>query len=430
MTVQPSQNADVAIAARNISKTFQIHTAAATSLKEVVVRGFVTHRKTTVFDALKDVSFQVRRGGSIAIVGSNGSGKSTLLKLISGISQPNSGTLEISGRIAALLELGAGFHPELTGMENIFLQGSILGLSRKQILDRLGNVLEFCELGKFIHTPMKRYSSGMTIRLGFALAVFSDAEILLIDEVLAVGDSAFQTKCLRKIAELRRQGKTIIFVSHQVQHVELVADEILWLEKGAVLAQGQLDEILPQYLLALSGGAPQPAEASEELDINNPRHRLLMSTNPQGSRAVPRGALIEEVEFLGNEGQPRQMFLPGETMLVDVRFSVLEELERLDVQLGYAGFGELRLGWQSAHMQGLGLGYLKPGRHKVRARVELPFKPGRYRITVGLVKSLKTFDLYDVHTESYTIQIRGAIEPDDIATVRPPGRFRTAKRNL
>ena len=181
-----------------LSKTFEMYTSQATTLKEMIVKGFFQRGEKVAHEALRDVSFDIRRGESVAIIGGNGSGKSTLLKLISGISEPTRGRIELGGRVAALLELGAGFQPELTGMENIFLQGGILAMTREQVLARLEQILDFCELGTFIHTPMKRYSSGMIVRLGFALAVFSDADILLIDEVLSVGDLAFQEKCLRK----------------------------------------------------------------------------------------------------------------------------------------------------------------------------------------------------------------------------------------
>lgn len=411
-----------ALAARDLVKTFTIHTGTAMSLKEIALRGFVTHRKTTTFQALKGISFEVPRGRSLGVVGSNGSGKSTLLKLISGISQPTSGQLEVNGRVAALLELGAGFHPDLTGMENIFLQGSILGLSRREILDRLDDVLDFCELGGFIHTPMKRYSSGMTIRLGFSLAVHSDADILLVDEVLAVGDAAFQAKCLRKIRELRAAGKTILFVSHQVQHVEMVADELLWLEQGTPVAMGSLDEVLPRYLEALTSGEETGA-LDEDLHPGDPRHQLLMVSRPRGVRMAPRGAAIERVQFLGEEGRPRQMFLSGEPMIVEIAYTVLEPLPSLDVQLGYAGPDGLRLAWHSARVQGLAPD-CGTGRHIVRARIdELPFRPGRYRIGVALVKSLRAFEFYDMHVEAYTIQVRGAGADPEQPLVRPPGRF-------
>jgi ABC-2 type transport system ATP-binding protein/lipopolysaccharide transport system ATP-binding protein len=190
------------------------------------------------FAALKGVSFQVEKGKTLSIIGENGSGKSTLLKILAGISKPTSGEITTRGRISALIELGAGFHPEISGRENIFINGIILGLTRKKIQERIDDIVKFAELEDFIDSPVKSYSSGMYMRLGFSIAINVDPDILLIDEVLAVGDAAFVPKCLDKINEFKRKGKTIIFVSHDLSTVDRISDEVIWLKNGEIEMQG------------------------------------------------------------------------------------------------------------------------------------------------------------------------------------------------
>ncbi len=411
----------VAIRARDVVKTFTIHSMAATSLKEIVLKGLYDRGETTIYTALDGISFELRPGRSLAIVGSNGSGKSTLLRMISGISQPDSGSLEIHGRVAALLELGAGFHPDLTGMENIFLQGSILGMTRPEIFERLDKILDFCELGEFIHTPLKRYSSGMVVRLGFALAVYSDADTLIIDEVLAVGDAAFQNKCLQKIADMRSSGKTILFVSHAVEHVELVADDMLWIEKGKMIANGPLAEVLPQYLDALSGG-PAP-ETDVEIVEGDPRMVLLLSSAQSGFRLRQRGVGIESVQFLNAKGEPQHMFQAGEPMMVDVVLHAADCIPELDVAIGYS-CGEVSVAYQRSSLQNVRLRNVE-GRQVVRAVMpNTMFVPGRYKISVGLGNPEKVWDFYDLHMEVYSIRVLGTRTAPDLGTMMsPPGKF-------
>ncbi|MDK2972234.1 MAG: lipopolysaccharide transport system ATP-binding protein [Candidatus Sumerlaeota bacterium] len=416
------------IRAVNLCKRFTLHTSGATTLKEMIVSGAFARASKTTYNALDGISFELQRGRSLAIAGSNGSGKSTLLKLISGISQPTSGTLEVHGRIAALLELGAGFQPELTGMENVFLQGSLLGLSRDEILERLPDVLDFCELGPFIHTPMKRYSSGMTVRLGFALAVFSDAETLLIDEVLSVGDSAFQAKCLRKIAALRAEGRTILFVSHFVPQIEHVAEEMLWIEKGKMIAYGPIGEVLPDYVDSLmgKGGAEEntyePATLMEEVDWSDERRNFVMASSPRGVRHGGTRATIEDVAFFDHEGRRTPGLEAGRACAIEVTFTAHEKLD-VQVEFGYAGLGDLRMGWQGTELQGMALRGVE-GRMTVRASIAaLPFHPGRYQVGVALSNPNKKQDYYDLHYEAYSIQVRGRKDPEDVSITRPPGRF-------
>lgn len=199
------------------------------------------------FWALRDVSFQIERGDSVGLIGSNGAGKSTALKLISRIIQPTSGALNVNGRVTALLELGAGFHPELSGRDNIFLNGAVMGLSRRQINARIKDIIDFAEIDDFIDVPVKDYSSGMFARLGFSVAVHLDPDILLVDEVLSVGDASFQQKCNERMAELRKSGITILFVSHSADAVLRACTKALWLDHGHVKAWGGAQNVVDEY---------------------------------------------------------------------------------------------------------------------------------------------------------------------------------------
>ena len=200
------------------------------------------------FEALRGVSFGLEAGKTLGIIGENGSGKSTLLKILAGISRPTAGEVLTQGRISALIELGAGFHPEISGRENIFINGVILGLSRKEIQAKYEEIVRFAELEEFIDNPVKSYSSGMFMRLGFSIAINVNPDILLIDEVLAVGDASFVPKCLDKINEFRRHGKTIIFVSHDLATVERICDEVIWIKKGLVEMRGYPKRVIDAYL--------------------------------------------------------------------------------------------------------------------------------------------------------------------------------------
>src|ERR687896_1527257 len=189
------------------------------------------------FTAVRDVSFTVPAGRTLGVIGRNGSGKSTMLKLVAGITKPTAGTVRVNGRISALIELGAGFHPEISGRENVFINGIMLGLSKREVGRRFDEIVEFAEMQDFIDAPVKTYSSGMYMRLGFAVAVHVDPEVLLVDEVLAVGDEAFTHKCIDKFADFKRRGKTILIVTHQLELVERFCDEALWLDHGIVKTQ-------------------------------------------------------------------------------------------------------------------------------------------------------------------------------------------------
>lgn len=230
---------------RDLHKEFAINSSGAGSLKTMLL--WWRRRKIERFQVLKGISFDVMPGECVAVVGRNGAGKSTLLSLLARVYKPTSGAISLHGRVAPLLELGAGFHPDLTGYENIYFNAVILGLTRAQIRERIDRIIEFSELGTHIHAPTRTYSSGMLARLGFSVAVHVDAEILIVDEVLAVGDYEFERKCYATIDRFRAGGGTILFVSHNMDAVRRVADRCVWLHQGLVRKIGPPDEVVPGY---------------------------------------------------------------------------------------------------------------------------------------------------------------------------------------
>jgi ABC-2 type transport system ATP-binding protein len=270
---------EIAIRARGVGKSFR-GTGRATSLKERVLR--MGHGTVEPFQALKDVDLEIPAGHSVGLIGPNGSGKSTLLKILTGILRPTTGTVEVNGRISSLLELGAGFNGELSGRDNIYLNASLLGLSRKETDGLFDSIVAFSELEEFIDNPVKHYSSGMYVRLGFAVAVHVDPDILLVDEVLAVGDEAFARKCLDKIAEFQREGRTILFVTHSLDLVEQICDRGIVLDHGRVIFDGD-PHFATGTLRGLLGTAEpvllEPEEAEPGLVIS-----AITATGPAGQR--------------------------------------------------------------------------------------------------------------------------------------------------
>jgi ABC-type polysaccharide/polyol phosphate transport system ATPase subunit len=250
-----------AILVRHLWKSFPKYRPGIGSLKSMFSFGFGKEPERVW--ALQDVSFTVNAGESVAILGRNGSGKSTLLGILSKVYRPTKGEAVVNGRVAPLLELGAGFHPDLTGRENIYLNGAILGLSREEVDRRLDDIIGFSELGPFIDTPIKTYSSGMQMRLGFAIAVQTKPDALLVDEVLAVGDEAFQHKCYRQIERFQKEGRTILFVSHDLEAVKRVAPRTIWISRGKLLRDGPTEAVIPDYL-----DAAHEEEAAQILEEN------------------------------------------------------------------------------------------------------------------------------------------------------------------
>jgi ABC-type polysaccharide/polyol phosphate transport system ATPase subunit len=347
-----------------VSRRFRVYPQEARTLKELVVARGRT-RGTDVW-ALRDVSLAVEPGEAVGLVGRNGSGKTTLLKLVSGIIKPTGGRVAVGGRVGSLLELGAGFHPDFSGRENVYLNGSILGLKRSLIRQHMDEIVAFAGLDEFIDLPVRTYSSGMTMRLGFAVAAHLEADVLLLDEVFAVGDEAFQRKCFGKIHEFKQRGGTIVFVSHDAAAVERLCERAVLLRAGRVEFDGPTHEAIVRYHRQLAAER-EPDETGAGL-------------TEWGSGE----ARIEAVEVLGPEGEPRLQFASGEPMTLRLRLVAERPVPppRLTVELrGESGLllgavvhDTAQLGWPD-------------GGGEVAARLDverLPFAEGRFHVRLGL----------------------------------------------
>jgi ABC-type polysaccharide/polyol phosphate transport system ATPase subunit len=310
-----------------------------------------------VFPALTDVSFSVPKGSTYGVIGRNGSGKSTALKLIAGITKPTAGTVRVEGRISALIELGAGFHPEISGRENVFINGIMLGLTKREIQGRFNEIVDFAELRDFIDAPVKTYSSGMYMRLGFAVAIHVDPDVLLVDEVLAVGDEGFTHKCLDKFSEFRRRGKTILLVTHSLGLVQRFCDEAVWLDQGRVSGTGDPRRVVGGYLEAVEHGEesllamttakavssvsapgemPAPSEQPAEPAVEPPVDALQDMFQAVEGRWGSREIEIAEVTLLDREGQPSFVFHSGGVM--SVRLKVVAHTAATDFVFGVSLF--------------------------------------------------------------------------------------------
>jgi ABC-type polysaccharide/polyol phosphate transport system ATPase subunit len=278
---------------------------------------------TTDFWAVKNISFTVARGEALGIIGHNGAGKSTILKLLYNITRPTRGEITITGKLAALIEVASGFHPDLTGRENVYLNGSLLGMRRAEITKKLTSIVEFAGVAPFIDTPVKRYSSGMYLRLGFAIAAHLDSDVLLLDEVLAVGDANFQAKCIGRITELKRAQKTIVFVSHNLSAVESLCDRALLLHKGQIIASGAPKEVIAEY---------------EQLRLALPPSNPTALAHDLGSRP----AVIKTISFLDTAGQKTMTFSTGNPFRARIEFVAQTRLEDVIVEVYfYSVFGNL-----------------------------------------------------------------------------------------
>jgi ABC-type polysaccharide/polyol phosphate transport system ATPase subunit len=300
---------DAAVTVDGVSKKFRLYHERNQSLKAAVMR----HGRAAYDDywALRDVSFEIPTGSTFGLIGENGSGKSTLLKCIARILLPDAGSVRSVGSVAALLELGSGFHPELSGRENVYLNGSILGLSKRDIDARYDAIVDFAGIGEFIDQPVKNYSSGMYVRLGFSVAINVDPDILLVDEVLAVGDTAFQEKCMEKVAELRRSGKTVVVVSHAMGSLRQLCDQAAWLEKGKLIRVGKANEVVDSYV-----------------DTGHVEREVLTTTTGTGSRWGTGEARLEKVELLDSGGRPTTRVRTGDAVTFRLHYQADEPVER------------------------------------------------------------------------------------------------------
>ncbi len=351
------------IRADAVSRRFRVHARQARTLKELFV--FRGRTEPTDVLALTDVSVAVQPGEAVGLIGRNGSGKSTLLRLVAGIIKPTTGTIAVGGRIGSLLELGAGFHPDFSGRENVFLNGAMYGLRRAEIRERFDEIVAFAELEESIDRPVRTYSSGMYMRLGFAIAAHLDADVLLLDEVFAVGDEAFQRKCFAKIFEFKQRGGTIVFVSHDAGQVERLCERAVLLRDGHLEFDGPTHEALVLYRRVLAADA-DPAERAA------------------GLREWGTGdAEITQARLLGPEGEERRQFLSGEPFSLRLRVAVEPGVSAPRLQLELRDDAGLLVA--SDAVDTADLGWHDGGEHALRYDIDsLPLSDGRFHLRLGL----------------------------------------------
>jgi lipopolysaccharide transport system ATP-binding protein len=362
----------------HISKEFFIRKAQAgnySALRDVIVdrirsvsQGKLSRERKESFMALDDVSFSVQAGDRVGIIGRNGAGKSTLLKILSRIIAPSKGRITIEGRLASLLEVGTGFHPELTGRENIFLNGSILGMSRNEIQRKFDEIVAFAEVERFLDTPVKRYSSGMYVRLAFAVAAHLEPEVLVVDEVLAVGDAAFQKKCLGRMNEVAKEGRTILFVSHNMEAVQRLCNKGVLLEKGKVTVDGTIDEVIRSYISANSS-------AKSVINIELPADTSGMD------------GFAHTVRFLDAQGVLTGMVPVTSSYFIEIDFTINKPLDHFIAGVGFVTITEVpfRTIWTVPQS-------VAPGNYRVRFSMnDVQLAPGAYKLVIGLSNNENSF---------------------------------------
>ena len=359
-----------AVELRGVGKRFQRHADRRSTLKERIVRG--RSKQTQDFWAIRNVSLSIPRGSVYGIIGHNGSGKSTLLKLMTGIYRPTEGAITTDGRVAALIELGAGFHPDMTGRENIRLNGSILGLSRGEIEHSMDTIIDFAGLRDFIDDPVKHYSSGMYVRLGFSVAVHMRPDVLLIDEVLAVGDEEFQRKCFDHLYTLRREGRTIVVVSHGLGQLEGLCDEVAWLDHGEVQSVGGATDTISAYLTRVNAeetmaGAVAAAERGDD-------------TARAGNGAVR----CMSARLIDAEGQPLQHAETGRTLGFEVQMTCYERILGPNLRFALQHESGQLVTMMSNHRYGFDFGHIEGEKTVTALLTDNPLLPGRYRVHIDI----------------------------------------------
>jgi ABC-type polysaccharide/polyol phosphate transport system ATPase subunit len=399
------------------------------------------------FHALRGVSFAVPTGATFGIIGRNGSGKSTMLKLVAGITKPTSGSVDVRGRISALIELGAGFHPEISGRENVFINGIMLGLSKREIARRFDEIVEFAELRDFIEAPVKTYSSGMYMRLGFAVAIHVDPDVLLVDEVLAVGDEAFTHKCLDKFGEFRRRGKTILLVTHSLNLVERFCDEALWLDAGRTRALGDPLRVVGAYLTDVEHSEEQTLAAADARARAHALEVPLPSVEGENGAELPVGAAdgnalpddpvpqdmfraregrwgsrevqILEVALRDQHGQVSHVFQSGDPLSVHVKVLAVEPVSDFAFGIGLFNPEGVCCYGTNTHLEELESASLEGEAEVVFQVASLDLVEGTYKLDVAVHK--RDGYPYDYHRLLYTFRVKSRTH--DVGIYRPPHQW-------
>jgi lipopolysaccharide transport system ATP-binding protein len=411
-----------AIQLSNVSKVYRRYSARrfATLKSALLGRSILRDlQPNQAFLALKDVSFSVAKGSTFGVIGRNGSGKSTALKVVAGITKPTSGTVRVDGRVSALIELGAGFHPEISGRENVFINGIMLGLSKRDIEDRFDDIVDFAELRDFIDAPVKTYSSGMYMRLGFAVAINVNPDVLLVDEVLAVGDEVFTHKCLDKFRDFRRRGKTVLLVTHSLGLVERMCDEAVWLDGGETQAEGDSKRVVDAYLTAVDQSEERSLAASSAATVQPrpvPAPNMFEAAEGRwGSGDVE----IVRVALLARNDEPSFVFHTGDPM--SIRLTVRAAQPTTDFVFGVGLFTADGICCFGTNTE---LEQMRPERLDGEADVtflidSLDLVEGTYKLDVAVHK--RDGAPYDYHRLLYTFRV--ASRSQDVGIFRPRYRW-------
>lgn len=387
-----------AIAVNKLGKKYILLSAAPEKIQQRVSRStfniFPTAEKLVKqeFWALQDVSFAVKQGRMLGLIGDNGSGKSTLLKLLAGITYPDTGEIYTKGKVAAMLELGVGFHPDLSGIENIFLNGTLLGMTRRQIMNNLERIINFSGLHEFINSPVRHYSAGMFARLGFSIAIHSEPDILLVDEILAVGDMEFQLRCIEEIKRLRAMGKTIVLVSHNITLIEMLCDEVIWLENGKIKDYGAPTEVCHNYRQVVD------TKEKKEAVMSHPYFQSLTEVNKP---RIITSAVIQDMN-----GNPKLTFNTGESMRILINYDTLQSLKYpcLSVLFRYIERDIPVAEINSARSKGIPDELCGSGRFVIDINPLLLLK-GKYELSVILYNLRDQREVYDAHINFQTIEV-------------------------
>lgn len=396
-----------AIGFNDIHKKFIIHHERPRSFQELAINLFRRNSSAEEFWALQGVSFAVEKGEAFGIVGENGSGKSTILKLITRILEPTRGHISVQGRVSALLELGAGFHPDLTGKDNIYLNASILGLSKKETDARFGEIVDFAELGSFIDTPLKHYSTGMQLRLGFAVAINTDPDILIADEVLSVGDEAFQRKCVDKIDAFMRQGKTILLVSHNLDLVRSLCARALWLEQGVVRAEGDAASVVQAYLDRVQQKSQAQAAQAPE------------ATRRWGSREVE----LTQVELLNGEGEACAAFEAGGPLVARLHYYAHQRVHKPVFGIAIHYGDTIHLNGPNTQTGGCPIEWVEGPGVVEYAVPRLPLLRGTYHFSAAVYDHSRRHP-YDHHDRLYPFRVQQRAVREDLGMIYMPSQWR------
>jgi ABC-type polysaccharide/polyol phosphate transport system ATPase subunit len=395
------------------------------TLKSALLSGSLIRdlRPDERFTAVDDVSFDVEAGRTLGIIGRNGSGKSTVLKLVAGITKPTSGSVRVNGRVSALIELGAGFHPEISGRENVFINGIMLGLSKREVARRFDEIVAFAEMENFIDAPVKTYSSGMYMRLGFAVAIHVDPDVLLVDEVLAVGDEAFTHKCLDKFAEFKRRGKTILLVTHSLGLVERFCDEAIWLDGGRVRGTGDPKRVIDSYITDVEKSEEAQLASDEEKAVAGPQSSAADETPWTGSAEGRWGsheAEIVDVQLVGQDGIAGHIFQSGEPLEIRLRVRADRPLEDFVFGIGIFNAEGVRCYGTNTDIDELTPVRLAGEGEAVFRIDSLDLVEGTYKLDAAIHK--QDGYPYDYHRLLYTFRVKSRTR--DVGIYRPRHEWR------